>query len=104
GRSLCLSRTQMIFKLVLPAAVPRIAVGMRIAMSLCLIMVITAEIVAIPRGLGRELVTASATLRPDQVYAYLLTIGALGVVANHAFRIVERRILLRGWESTGEAL
>lgn len=104
GRAVSLSRRQMLFKLVLPSALPTIAVGMRIAMSLCLIMVITTEIVAIPRGLGRELVTASATLRPDHVYAYLLTIGVLGVLANLAFRGIERRMLLRGWAPTGETL
>lgn len=102
GRSLSMTRRQLLLKLTLPAAVPTIAVGLRIAMSLCLIMVITTEIVAIPRGLGRELVTASNTLRPDHVYAYLLTIGVLGVVANLAFRAVERRLLLRGW-TTSEA-
>jgi NitT/TauT family transport system permease protein len=100
GRSLSMSRAQLLRKLVLPAAVPMIAVGLRLAMSLCLIMVITTEIVAIPRGLGRQLVTASSTLRPDQVYAYVLTIGVLGVLANLAFRALERRFLLRGWTTT----
>jgi NitT/TauT family transport system permease protein len=97
GRSLTFNRRQMLFKLVLPAALPTIAVGLRIAMSLCLIMVITTEIVAIQDGLGRELVTASQTLRPDDVYAYLVTIGVLGALANLAFRTVEQRLVLRGW-------
>lgn len=104
GRSLSLSRRRMLFKLVLPAALPTIAVGMRIAMSLALIMVITAEIVAIPRGLGRELVTASATLRPAHVYAYLISIGVVGALANLAFRVLEQRMFLRGWAPTGETL
>lgn len=104
GRSLSMNRRQMLRKLVMPAAVPTIAVGLRIAMSLCLIMVVTTEIVAIPRGLGRELVTASTTLRPDHVYAYLLTIGVLGVLVNVGFRSFERRVLLRGWgPAEGEA-
>ena len=102
GRSLRLGRRQMLLKLVLPAALPTIAVGLRIALSLCLIMVITTEIVAIPQGLGFELLTASNTLRPDIVYAYLLSIGALGVLINVAFRTFERRLLLRGWGTAWE--
>lgn len=102
GRSLSMNRRQMLTKLVFPAALPMVTVGLRIAMSLCLIMVITTEIVAIPRGLGRELVTASSTLHPDLVYAYLLTIGVLGSLLNVAFRSVERRLLQQGWGPAGE--
>lgn len=103
GRSLRLPRRHMLVKLVLPAALPTIAVGLRIALSLCLIMVITTEIVAIPQGLGFELLTAGNTLRPDIVYAYLLSIGAVGVLTNIAFRFLERRVLLRGWGNAWEA-
>lgn len=94
GRSMCLSRPQMLAKLVMPAALPLIAVGMRLALSLCLIIVITTEIVAIRSGLGFALVSASSALRPGEVYAYMLTVGVLGMAVNLAFRMLERRVLL----------
>lgn len=94
GRSMCLNRLQMLVKLVLPAALPLIAVGLRLALSLCLIIVITTEIVAIRAGLGFALVSASSELRPGEVYAYMLTVGVLGVAVNLAFRTLERRVLL----------
>lgn len=97
GHSLCMGRVQMFFKLVMPAALPTIAVGLRLALSLCLIIVITTEIVAIRAGVGFALVSASSALRPNEVYAYIFVIGGLGLLLNLAFRLFERRVLLRGW-------
>ncbi|HEX3286947.1 MAG TPA: ABC transporter permease subunit [Mycobacterium sp.] len=100
GHALCLSRTQMLVKLVMPAALPLIVVGLRLALSLCLIIVITTEIVAIRQGIGFALVSASSALQPATVYAYLVTVGVLGTVVNVAFRLLERRVLLRGWSTS----
>ena len=90
----------MLVKLVMPAALPLIAVGLRLALSLRLIIVITTEIVAIRQGIGFALVSASSALQPATVYAYLLTVGVLGTVVNVAFRLLERRVLLRGWSTS----
>lgn len=97
GRSMCLTRRQMVVKLVLPAALPMIAVGLRLALSMCLIMVVTTEIVAIRQGLGFSLASASSALRSAEVYAYLLTVGGLGLALNVGFRLLEKHVLLRGW-------
>lgn len=100
GQSLCLSRTQMVVKLVLPAALPMIVVGLRLALSLCLIIIITTEIVAIRQGLGFALVSASSALQPANVYAYLVTVAVLGTIVNVVFRSLERRVFLRGWRTS----
>lgn len=100
GQSMCLSRTQMLVKLVMPAALPMIAVGLRLALSLCLIIIITTEIVAIRQGLGFALVSASSALQPAKVYAYLVTVAVLGTIVNVAFRSFERRVLRRGWSTS----
>lgn len=100
GNSMCLNRRQMLVKLVMPAALPMIAVGLRLALSLCLIIVITTEIVAIRQGLGFSLVSAGAALQSAEVYAYLLTVGVLGTAVNLGFRSFEKRVLLRGWSAS----
>jgi ABC-type nitrate/sulfonate/bicarbonate transport system permease component len=90
----------MVVKLVLPAALPMIVVGLRLALSLCLIIIITTEIVAIRQGLGFALVSASSALQPANVYAYLVTVAVLGTIVNVVFRSLERRVFLRGWRTS----
>ena len=65
-------------KIILPASLARIAVGLRIAISISLIVAVTVEIVMNPRGLGYGMIIAQQSLKPDLMYAQLLWLGLLG--------------------------
>ena len=65
-------------KIILPAALARIVVGLRVAVSISLIVAVTVEIVMNPRGLGYGMIIAQQSLRPDLMYAQLLWLGFLG--------------------------
>lgn len=78
SRALELSTWQRTFKIVIPAAVGGIVVGLRLALAIALIVSITVEIVINPRGLGHEMMAAQQALRFDQMYASLLWVGFLG--------------------------
>ena len=93
GRTIGLGSLSRAWKLVVPASMPMIAAGARIASSLALVVVITAEMLGIPRGIGYEIVRSSGALRPDETYAYVAWVGVLGVVLNVAIRRVEARLL-----------
>jgi len=71
-------------KIILPAALGRIVVGLRVAVSISLIVAVTVEIVLNPRGLGYSMMTAQQSLRPDLMYAQLLWLGVLGWGLNLA--------------------
>jgi len=71
-------------KVVLPAALGRIAVGLRLAVSVALIVAVTVEVALNPRGLGYGMILAQQSLRPDLLYAQLLWLGALGFGLNRA--------------------
>lgn len=92
-RTLRLSRTATIRKVVLPSALPSIVVGLRLAMSLSLVLAVVAEMIGNPSGLGSALVRAQQALRPEEMFAYVLTIGMLGVALNTAFRFLSLRAL-----------
>jgi ABC-type nitrate/sulfonate/bicarbonate transport system permease component len=80
-------------KIVLPAALARIAVGLRLALAIALVVAVTVEIVINPRGLGHAMMSAQQALRFDEMYAQLLWIGVVGWAVS---ALAQR--LLRGGE------
>ncbi|MEW6153662.1 MAG: ABC transporter permease [Actinomycetota bacterium] len=91
GQMLRMSKPARIRKLILPSAVPSIVVGLRLAMSLSLVLAVVAEMIGNPSGLGNALVRAQHALQPEQMFAYVVTIGILGVVLNTGLRYVSER-------------
>jgi ABC-type nitrate/sulfonate/bicarbonate transport system permease component len=93
ARTLRLSRVTRIKKVLVPSAMPSIVVGLRLAMSLSLVLAVVGEMIGNPAGLGNALVRAQQALQPAQMFAYVLTIGLLGVALNAAFGVVSARIV-----------
>ena len=93
GRMLRLSRSTTLRKIILPASAPTIVVGLRLGLSLCLVLAVVAEMVGNPSGLGNALIRARRALRPGEMFAYVLTTGLLGVALNAAFRLLSSRAL-----------
>ena len=91
GRMLRMSKFTAIRKLILPSAMPSIIVGLRLAMSLSLVLAVVAEMIGNPSGLGNALVRAQQALQPEQMFAYVVTIGVLGVLLNSGIRYVSSR-------------
>ena len=78
ARALRLPFASRLRKIILPAALGRILVGLRVSLSISLIVAVTVEIVMNPRGLGYGMIVASQSLKPDLMYAQLLWLGFLG--------------------------
>lgn len=93
ARVLRLSRLETVRKVILPAAMPLTLVGLRLALSYALTLAVVAEMAGNPSGLGNALVSAQQALRPDEMFAYLMTIGLLGVALNAVFRYLTSRAL-----------
>ena len=91
ARILRMSKLATIRKLMLPAATASIIVGLRLALSLALVLAVVAEMIGNPRGLGNALVSAQQALQPEQMFAYVVAIGMLGVTLNGALRYVSAR-------------
>lgn len=82
GRTFRLSRAAVLCKVMLPAAAPAIMVGMRISLTLAVVLAVLAEMVGNPAGLGYAVVTQQQALRPDLMFVYVVVIGLLGLVLN----------------------
>jgi ABC-type nitrate/sulfonate/bicarbonate transport system permease component len=90
-RILHMSKLTTVRKVILPAAMASIIVGLRLALSLSLVLAVVAEMIGNPRGLGNALVRAQQALQPEQMFAYVVTIGVLGVGLNAALRYASAR-------------
>lgn len=78
ARALRFNFAQRVWKIVLPAALPRIFVGFRLAAGVALIVAVTCEISANPIGLGYGMMMAEQSLHPDLMLAFLVWIGIVG--------------------------
>src|SRR5436190_426176 len=91
GRSFGLSSVELLWRITLPSAVPYIATGIRIASTVSLILAFTAELFMGTPGLGQKVNYAQAYAIDDQLFAYALATGFLGVAIHLVSSAVERR-------------
>jgi ABC-type nitrate/sulfonate/bicarbonate transport system permease component len=89
-------RRELLFKVVLPAAVPSILTGCRIGLVISCIVVFLAEMITSTDGLGHVLVTAARTFQAVDMFVPLITISLLGLILN-GFLEGLRTCLLRGF-------
>lgn len=83
--------TQRIFKVYLPAAIPQINVGLRLALSYSLIMVLASEFVLSTRGLGHFISNAYNDFVIRDMYAGVLLVFLLALGVNAVFAALLRR-------------
>lgn len=79
-------------RIVLPAAVPRIFIAGRLAATISLVVAVTVEVVANPRGLGYGMMIAAQSLHPAISFAFLVWIAAVGWTFNATVVWLERRL------------
>ncbi len=91
GRNFGLSNTQLLARVVFPAALPNILVGLRIALGIAWLVVVAAEMVAVDSGLGYLVIDSrNSGKRYDLVVAAMLLIGVIGLALDLLFRSLER--------------
>jgi len=93
--SLGAGRWQTLRHVVLPATVPHVVTGARLAMGNSFLTIVSAEIVAAQVGLGALIWTSRNYGRIDWVFVGIITLGLLGFVFDRVLRIVARRLLGR---------
>ena len=92
GRNFGLSTAQMIRRVVFPAVLPRIFVGLRLAFGVAWIVLVAAEMIAVDSGLGYLIIDArNAGKRYDLVVGGMILIGVIGLMLDLLFRFVQQR-------------
>ncbi|GAC1670004.1 MAG: ABC transporter permease [Candidatus Acidiferrum sp.] len=91
GRNFGLSRTQILWRVVVPSALPHILIGLRIALGVAWLVVVAAEMIAVDSGLGYLVIDSrNSGKRYDLVVAAMLLIGLIGLALDIAFRRLEK--------------
>lgn len=103
GRNFGLMPAQLLAKVVFPAALPQILVGLRIALGIAWLVVVAAEMIAVDSGLGYLVIDSrNSGKRYDLVVAAMLMIGIIGLALDIAFRRLEKFKSVR-WGFRSEA-
>jgi ABC-type nitrate/sulfonate/bicarbonate transport system permease component len=84
---------QQLRKIIIPAVLSRVLVGLRTALGFAFVVSVTVEILINPRGLGYGLIIAQQSLRLDVMYAYLLWLAVLGLSVNALVRLADREVV-----------
>jgi taurine transport system permease protein len=84
---------QVVRYVILPAALPEILVGMRIAIGFGWTTLVAAEMVAANVGLGQMVLNASNFLRTDIVIMGIIVIGVVAYLFDLMMRWLERRLV-----------
>jgi ABC-type nitrate/sulfonate/bicarbonate transport system permease component len=102
ARSYNIPYREAIRRIVLPAASPQIAAGMRTSVSLAVIMMVLTEYFSSTSGVGYVLLISKNTFEFTPMWAAIVLIGVLGYLLNVVFILAERRLLAwhRGWRAS----
>ncbi|WP_159888183.1 ABC transporter permease [Paenibacillus puerhi] len=98
ARSMGLSSVRLFRKVILPASIPTIFVGIRQAGASSILVLVAAEMVGAKSGLGYLVQYAQFSFLITDMYAGIITISVIGVIINYTLLFVERR--LTGWKQT----
>ncbi|WP_084714219.1 ABC transporter permease [Streptacidiphilus rugosus] len=92
ARSMDLSAPRLFQKVILPASVPVIFTGIRLAGAVSILVLVAAEMIGAKAGLGYLINTSQYNFAIPQMYAGIVTISAIGVLFNQLLVAAERRL------------
>jgi len=102
GRNFGLSPGALLARVIFPAALPQVLVGLRIALGIAWLVVVAAEMIAVDSGLGYLIIDSrNAGQRYDLVVAGMLLIGVIGLILDFGIRRMERWKSVRWGFSNG---
>jgi NitT/TauT family transport system permease protein len=87
-----LSSLRLFQKVVLPAAVPSIFTGIRMAAAASILVLIAAEMVGAKAGLGYLITASQLNFQIPNMYAGIIAIALVGLVFNAVIVFIERRL------------
>jgi ABC-type nitrate/sulfonate/bicarbonate transport system permease component len=98
ARLLGLGRWQFIGKVALPNAVADIVAGMRISLTIALILTVLGEMLGSRDGLGLWILQSARSFRSADLFAGVMVFGIIGYVTGQVMSVLEARVLR--WRAT----
>ena len=102
GRNMGASERELMWQIVLPAALPQILTGLQVALPIALIVAIIAEMAMGGYGLGGAMMSASRFADSRGVFAGIVEIAIVGYALIKAMAVIRRRLL--AWHPEGSGI
>lgn len=99
ARSFQFSKRQLLRKVVFPASVPAVFVGIRYGLTQAWLSLVTVELLASSEGLGFLIVWGRQLFQLDLVLSAIIVVGVVGLVLDKGLERLEARLLR--WRPTG---
>ncbi|MEV0717726.1 ABC transporter permease [Asanoa sp. NPDC050611] len=96
-RSMRLSRPRFLATVVFPAALPKIFAGLRVSLSLALILMVISELKGSYDGLGAQMILAQRNFDLPAMWAGIVLLGMLGYLLNALLLAAQHRVV--GWHA-----
>lgn len=93
GQSYGMGSGEILARIVLPSALPYIGTALRVAAPTALIVAVVAGLLGGGPGLGQSLLLSQISGNQDQLFAYVLILGILGILVQSLSQWGERRLL-----------
>jgi len=93
ARSMGASRLRMLWDVVLPSAMPELLNGIRTALALSFILLVSSELIVAQRGFGYLIGYLGTTGAYDSMFAVVLTVAFLGFAADRIYQMLMHRVL-----------
>ncbi len=90
ARSMGASRLRMLWDVVVPSAMPELLNGIRTALALSFILLVSSELIVAQKGFGYLIGSLGANGTYDAMYAVVLTVAFLGFAADRAYLLITK--------------
>ena len=94
ARNMGANPRELLWQIILPAALPQIMTGLQVALPLALIVAVVSEMIMVSNGLGSAMMKAYRFANSDGVFAGIVEIAVVGYVVVKLMALVRRRLLL----------
>jgi ABC-type nitrate/sulfonate/bicarbonate transport system permease component len=85
--------TQRLVRVLLPSAAPKIFAGLRLSLSLAVVLMVVSELVGATDGIGYQLMYTQQTFDMAAMWGAIVVLSILGYTMNTSFLLAEKRIL-----------
>jgi NitT/TauT family transport system permease protein len=93
ARSMGASRMGMLWDVVVPSATPELLNGIRTALALSFILLVSSELIVAREGLGYLIGSLGSNGNYDSMYAVVLTVAFIGFAADRVYQLFQNRML-----------
>jgi len=93
ARSMGANKLRMLWDVVVPSAMPELLNGIRTALALSFILLVSSELIVAQKGFGYLIGSLGANGSYDAMYAVVLTVAFLGFVADRIYLLILKRTL-----------